>query len=160
MKHHSTNLQNHNQFRFLKSAFWLGLTAFGGPQLHLPYFKRELVDKHKFLSHQELIEINAFCNALPGPSTTQTISTIAAAESSGGLGGSGSPELSVNTAPATPANLAVVSMANTMQQFDANGQLVALSAPLAPPLNGLNLAGTQGSLSNGVLAAPGTIKPS
>jgi len=90
----------------------------------------------------------------------QTISTIAAAESSGGLGGSGSPELSVNTAPATPANLAVVSMANTMQQFDANGQLVALSAPLAPPLNGLNLAGTQGSLSNGVLAAPGTIKPS
>jgi len=77
MKHHSTNLQNHNQFRFLKSAFWLGLTAFGGPQLHLPYFKRELVDKHKFLSHQELIEINVFCNALPGPSTTQTISTIA-----------------------------------------------------------------------------------
>ncbi len=76
MNHHSTNLQNQNHIRFLKSAFWLGLTAFGGPQLHLPYFKKELVDKHQFITHKELIEINAFCNALPGPSTTQTISTI------------------------------------------------------------------------------------
>jgi hypothetical protein len=89
----------------------------------------------------------------------QTLSAFAAAESSGGLGGSGSTELSVNTAPATPADLAVVSMANTMQQFDANGQLVAPSTPVAPPLNGLNLAGTQNALSNGVLAAPGTTKP-
>lgn len=76
MKHHTTNLQNQNHIRFLKSAFWLGLSAFGGPQLHLPYFKKELVDKHQFITHKELIEINAFCNALPGPSTTQTISTI------------------------------------------------------------------------------------
>jgi len=76
MKHHNTNLQNQNHIRFLKSAFWLGLSAFGGPQLHLPYFKKELVDKHQFITHKELIEINAFCNALPGPSTTQTISTI------------------------------------------------------------------------------------
>jgi hypothetical protein len=86
------------------------------------------------------------------------LSAIAAAESSG-LGGSGSPEMSENTAPASPTNLAVVSMANTMQQFDANGQLVAPSTPLAPPLNGLNLAGTQNALTNGVLAAPGTTKP-
>ncbi len=76
MNHHSTNLQNQNHIRFLKSAFWLGLTAFGGPQLHLPYFKKFLCDKHAFLSHEELIEINAFCNTLPGPSTTQTITAI------------------------------------------------------------------------------------
>jgi hypothetical protein len=88
----------------------------------------------------------------------QTMSAIAAAESSG-LGGSGSPEMSENTAPASPTNLAVVSMANTMQQFDANGQLVAPSTPVAPPLNGLNLGGTQNALTNSVLAAPGTTKP-
>ena len=88
----------------------------------------------------------------------QTMSAIAAAEGTG-LGGLGSPESSVSTSPATPTNLAVVNMANTMQQFDANGQLVAPSTPSAPPLNGLNLAGTQNALSNGVLAAPGTTKP-
>jgi chromate transporter len=60
----------------LKSVFWLGLTAFGGPQMHLPYFKKSLIDKHKFLTQEELLEINAFCSALPGPSTTQTLTTI------------------------------------------------------------------------------------
>lgn len=74
--HRSTNLQKARRFRFLRAVFWLGLTAFGGPQMHLPYFKRNLVDKLRFLSHDELIEINAFCSALPGPSTTQTITTI------------------------------------------------------------------------------------
>ena len=74
--HRDTNLQKARRFRFLRAVFWLGLTAFGGPQMHLPYFKRSLVDRLKFISHDELIEINAFCSALPGPSTTQTITTI------------------------------------------------------------------------------------
>ena len=74
--HRDTNLQKARRFRFLRAVFWLGLTAFGGPQMHLPYFKRNLVDRLKFISHDELIEINAFCSALPGPSTTQTITTI------------------------------------------------------------------------------------
>ena len=72
----STNLQKARRFRFLRAVFWLGLTAFGGPQMHLPYFKRRLVDKLRFLSQEELIEINAFCSLLPGPSTTQTITSI------------------------------------------------------------------------------------
>lgn len=72
----STKIQKAKHFRFLRSVFWLGLTAFGGPQMHLPYFQRKLVDKHKFITQDELIEINAFCSILPGPSTTQTITTI------------------------------------------------------------------------------------
>ncbi len=74
--HRDTNLQKARRFRFLRAVFLLGLTAFGGPQMHLPYFKRNLVDRLKFISHDELIEISAFCSALPGPSTTQTITTI------------------------------------------------------------------------------------
>lgn len=74
--HRSTNLQKARRFRFLRSVLWLGFTAFGGPQMHLPYFKKYLVDKWRFLTQEELIEINAFCSALPGPSTTQTITTI------------------------------------------------------------------------------------
>lgn len=64
------------QIKFLRAAFWLGLTAFGGPQLHLPQFRKRLVDKHRFITAQELAEINAFCSLLPGPSTTQTITAI------------------------------------------------------------------------------------
>lgn len=74
--HRNTNLQKAHRFRFLRAVFWLGLTAFGGPQMHLPYFKRNLVDRLRFITHDELIEINSFCSALPGPSTTQTITTI------------------------------------------------------------------------------------
>lgn len=74
--HRNTNLQKPHRFRFLRAVFWLGLTAFGGPQMHLPYFKRNLVDRLRFITHEELIEINSFCSALPGPSTTQTITTI------------------------------------------------------------------------------------
>lgn len=71
-----TNLQKARRFSFLRSVFWLGLTAFGGPQMHLPYFRRRLVDKLRFITQEELVEINAFCSLLPGPSTTQTITSI------------------------------------------------------------------------------------
>ena len=72
----TANIQKAKRFRFIRSVFWLGLTAFGGPQLHLPYFQRILVRKRRYISQDELIEINAFCSVLPGPSTTQTITTI------------------------------------------------------------------------------------
>ncbi|MFM1792986.1 MAG: hypothetical protein RLZZ252_1340 [Bacteroidota bacterium] len=73
---HGTKIRTAKQITFIRSVFWLGLTAFGGPQLHLPHFKRRLVDKHRFISAEELAEINAFCSILPGPSTTQTITSI------------------------------------------------------------------------------------
>ena len=71
-----SKIRTGKQIKFLRAAFWLGLTAFGGPQLHLPQFKKRLVDKHRFISAQDLTEINAFCSLLPGPSTTQTITAI------------------------------------------------------------------------------------
>jgi len=74
--HSATNIQKARHFRFLRSVFWLGFTAFGGPQMHLPYFKKRFVDKLKFITQDELVEINAFCSILPGPSTTQTITSI------------------------------------------------------------------------------------
>ncbi len=74
--HGSTNIQKGRQFQFLKTVLWLGLTAFGGPQMHLPYFKKRLIDRKRFINQEDLVEINAFCNLLPGPTTTQTITTI------------------------------------------------------------------------------------
>ncbi|MFM7639297.1 MAG: chromate transporter [Bacteroidota bacterium] len=60
----------------MRAVFWLGITAFGGPQMHIPQFKRRLVDKHRFFDQDTLKDVNAFCSLLPGPSTTQTITVL------------------------------------------------------------------------------------
>jgi chromate transporter len=44
--------------------------------MHLPLFNKRLVEDKKFLSKEDLTDINAFCSILPGPSTTQTITAI------------------------------------------------------------------------------------
>src|SRR5688572_16872147 len=64
-------------FIFLKDVFIIGLTAFGGPHAHIAVFQRVLVDKRRYLTNEELIELNAMCQMLPGPSSTQTIVAVA-----------------------------------------------------------------------------------
>jgi len=54
----------------------LALTTFGGPQAHFSMFLRHMVKKRKFLSEEELIELYALCQILPGPTSTQTITSI------------------------------------------------------------------------------------
>jgi chromate transporter len=62
---------------FLKAVFNHSLTAFGGPQVHLGLLQHRFVEKRKDLSAEELMEYNAFCQLLPGASSTQTIVLIA-----------------------------------------------------------------------------------
>lgn len=62
---------------FLKAAFAYTLTAFGGPQGHLGMMVRTFVEKRKDVTEEELLEYNAFCQMLPGPSSTQTVALIA-----------------------------------------------------------------------------------
>lgn len=61
---------------FLKDILTLALTAFGGPQAHLAYFNKLLVEKRKYLTEDELMEINSLCQILPGPASTQTLTAI------------------------------------------------------------------------------------
>ena len=53
------------------------MTAFGGPQVHLGLMQHRFVEKRKDISSEELMEYNAFCQLLPGASSTQTIILIA-----------------------------------------------------------------------------------
>jgi len=62
---------------FLKAVFAYSLTAFGGPQGHLGMMVKTFVEKRKDITEEELIEYNAFCQMLPGPSSTQTVVLIA-----------------------------------------------------------------------------------
>ena len=61
---------------FLKDVAVLALTAFGGPQAHVAMMFRLLVEKRRYLSAAELLELQALCQLLPGPTSTQTITVI------------------------------------------------------------------------------------
>ncbi len=61
---------------FLKDILLLALTAFGGPQAHIAMFLDILVVKRSYLTEAELIELNALCQILPGPTSTQTLMAV------------------------------------------------------------------------------------
>ncbi len=62
---------------FLKAVFLYAFTAFGGPQGHLGMMMKTFVQKRHDLTEEELVEYNSFCQMLPGPSSTQTVTLIA-----------------------------------------------------------------------------------
>jgi chromate transporter len=61
---------------FLKAVFIHSITAFGGPQAHIGMMLKTFVHKRPYVSKQELMEYNAFCQLLPGASSTQTLTLI------------------------------------------------------------------------------------
>lgn len=52
-------------------------TAFGGAQAHLSLLLRYFVTNINFVSEEELLELNALAQVLPGPASTQTLVGIA-----------------------------------------------------------------------------------
>jgi chromate transporter len=61
---------------FLKAVFVHSLTAFGGPQAHIGMMLKTFVRKRPYVTERELMEYTAFCQLLPGASSTQTITLI------------------------------------------------------------------------------------
>src|SRR6202008_4863011 len=62
---------------FLRDVVIYTFTAFGGPQGHIAILLREFVHKRRYVTEEELIELNALAQLLPGPSSTQTLVGIA-----------------------------------------------------------------------------------
>ena len=52
------------------------LTAFGGPQMHFVRMHKLFVTDHRYISEEELLEISAFTQLLPGASSTQMLTLI------------------------------------------------------------------------------------
>jgi chromate transporter len=63
-------------YLFLRDVLLLALTTFGGPQAHLAHFQKVLVNKRKYLSEADLMELNSLCQILPGPSSTQILISV------------------------------------------------------------------------------------
>lgn len=61
---------------FLKNVFLYSITAFGGPQAHIAMMMKMFVQKTPYVTKEELLEYNGFCNLLPGASSTQTVTLI------------------------------------------------------------------------------------
>ena len=61
---------------FLKDVLILACTSFGGPQVHLAMFIDVFVKKRNYLTEVELLELQALCSMLPGPTSTQTITAL------------------------------------------------------------------------------------
>jgi len=62
---------------FLKAVCVYSFTAFGGPQAHIGMMSKTFVQERRDITMDELMELNAFCQMLPGPSSTQTVTLIA-----------------------------------------------------------------------------------
>ncbi|MGE6219112.1 chromate efflux transporter [Nubsella zeaxanthinifaciens] len=65
------------QLFFLRNVFFFTFTAFGGAQAHLSLLLRYFVNNINFVTEEELLELNALAQVLPGPASTQTLVGIA-----------------------------------------------------------------------------------
>jgi chromate transporter len=61
---------------FLRDVFILALTTFGGAQSHIAHFHKVLVNKRRYVTEEELMELNSLCQIIPGPTSTQTLTAI------------------------------------------------------------------------------------
>lgn len=62
---------------FIGDVLAFMLTSFGGPQAHLAILLNDFVKKRQYLTEEELMELYALTQILPGPSSTQTLVGIA-----------------------------------------------------------------------------------
>lgn len=60
----------------MRTVLLYTLSAFGGPQGHFGMMVKTFVDKRKDVTKEELVDFMAFCQLLPGASSTQTLTLI------------------------------------------------------------------------------------
>jgi chromate transporter len=65
------------QLLFIRDVSLYTFTAFGGPQAHIAVLLREFVEKRRYITEEELMELNALSQIMPGPSSTQTLVGVA-----------------------------------------------------------------------------------
>ncbi len=73
----SKPISTKKQWLFLRNVLFFTFTSFGGAQAHLALLLKYFVQSAKFISEEELLELNALAQVLPGPASTQTLVGIA-----------------------------------------------------------------------------------
>lgn len=55
----------------LRAFLRLGMTSFGGPVAHVGFFRREFVERRRWLTEEQFVQLLAICQFLPGPASSQ-----------------------------------------------------------------------------------------
>lgn len=76
MIHRTLYLAFIRHISFLRSVFLYTISAFGGPQGHFGMMIKTFVERRKDVTKAELMEYLAFCQLLPGATSTQTLTLI------------------------------------------------------------------------------------
>lgn len=58
-------------FEVFAAFLGLGLTSFGGPVAHIGYFRREFVERRRWLDDAAFADLVGLCQFLPGPASSQ-----------------------------------------------------------------------------------------
>ncbi|WP_350027971.1 chromate efflux transporter [Pedobacter sp. B4-66] len=70
-------MSNKKQLLFIRNVILFTFTAFGGAQAHLALLLKYFVKDARYITEEELLELNALAQVLPGPASTQTLVGIA-----------------------------------------------------------------------------------
>lgn len=73
----SKSIADKKQLLFIKNVVLFTFTSFGGAQAQLALLLKYFVNQTKFISAEELLELSALAQVLPGPAGTQTLVGIA-----------------------------------------------------------------------------------
>ena len=98
----------------------LGFTAFGGPAAHIGMFRQEFVQRRKWLSDEEFLDLLGATNLIPGPNSTEMAIHIGFRHA-GWLG-----LIAGGVAFTVPAMLIVLGLSWAYVQFGSTPQATAL----------------------------------
>ncbi len=113
---------------FLRDVLILSVTSFGGPTAHLAFMIDMMVEKRGYLTQNDLMELYALCQILPGPTSTQTITAIGFK-----IGGPGLAYLTllIWALPALTIMIAFGIMVNVFQDLEISLAFLKYLQPIA-----------------------------
>lgn len=135
--------------------FKIGLFTFGGGYAMLPMLQREVVERHKWATEEELLDYYAISQCTPGVIAVNT-ATFVGAKLFGTIGGA------VTTLAVVTPSLIIITLISAILQNFASYEIVqhalvgirvAVAALVANSVMKLYKKGVRGALSNGIFAA-------
>lgn len=142
-------------WRLFVSFFKIGLFTFGGGYAMLPMLQKEVVDKHKWATEEEVLDYYAIAQCTPGVIAVNT-ATFVGTSQKGAVGGA------VATFAVIAPALIIITIISTLLQNFAQytvvqhalaGVRVAVAALVVSSVIKLYKKGVKGALSNGIFAA-------
>ena len=137
------------------SFFKIGLFTFGGGYAMLPILQREVVDKHHWVTEEEVLDIYAIAQCTPGVIAVNT-ATFVGTKLNGALAGA------VATIAVVTPSLIIITIISTILKSFASIEIVqhalagiraAVAALVVVSVSKLYKKGVKGALGNGIFAA-------